>query len=65
MSKQMNAADFEYASNFRSTCYECSKTEHNMRNYTDIDMLINQEIVHWDDSDHFVWDKEDTHNISV
>ena len=46
VSRQTNAADSEYASNFRSTCYRCDKIRHNMRNYTDIDILINQEIVH-------------------
>ena len=51
VSRQANAADFEYASNLRSTCYECNKTEHNMRNCADIDVLINQEIVHQDDTD--------------
>ena len=39
----MNVTDFKYASNFRSTCYECDKIEHNMRNCADIDALINQE----------------------
>ena len=46
ISKHTNAADFEYASNFRSTCYKCDKIRHNMRNYADINMLINQEIIH-------------------
>ena len=46
ISKQTNTTDFEYASNFKSTCYECDKIEYNMRNCADIDMLINQEIVH-------------------
>jgi len=52
MSKQTNAADFEYASNFRSTCYRCDKIRHNMRNCADIDMLINQEIIYQDDSNY-------------
>src|SRR5438034_3975085 len=46
VSKQTNAADSEYASNFRFTCYECSKIRHNMRNCADINTLINQEIIH-------------------
>ena len=46
MSRQINAADSEYALNFRFTCYKCSKTEHNMKNYADINALINQEIIH-------------------
>ena len=46
VSRQTNAADSEYASNFRSTCYRCDKIRHNMRNCADINTLINQEIVH-------------------
>ena len=46
ISRQINAADFEYASNFRSTCYKCDKIRYNMRNCADINMLINQEIIH-------------------
>ena len=65
MSRQMNVTDFDYASNFRSTCYECNKTEHNIRNCADIDVLINQEIVHWDDFNHLAWNKEDTHDILI
>ena len=38
--------DSDYASNLRSTCYRYDKIEHNMRNYVEINMLINQEIVH-------------------
>src|SRR5204862_1363821 len=52
ISRQINVTDFEYASNLKSTCYRCDKIEHNMRNCADIDMLINQEIVHQDDSDY-------------
>ena len=65
MSKQMNVTDFDYASNFRSTCYRCSKTEHNMKNYVEINMLINQEIIHWDDTDYFAWNKKDSHDILI
>ena len=65
MSRQTNATDFKYASNFRSTCYECNKIRHNMRNCANINILINQEIIHWDDFDYFVWDKKNTHNISI
>ena len=65
MSRQTNVTDSKYASNFKSTCYECSKIRYNMRNCADIDTLINQEIVHQDDSDHLAWGKEDTHDISV
>ena len=36
-----------------------------MRNCADINTLINQEIVHWDDIDHLAWDKEDTYDISI
>ena len=50
--------DSDYASNFRSTCYKCSKIEHNMRNCADIDVLINQKIIHQDDIDHLAWDKK-------
>ena len=42
----MNVTDFDYASNFKFTCYEYDKIRHNMRNYADINMLINQEIIH-------------------
>src|SRR5205814_8207362 len=52
VSRQTNAADSEYASNPRFTCYRCNKIRHNMRNCADINMLINQEIIHQDDSDH-------------
>ena len=48
----MNVTDSEYASNFRFTCYECNKIRHNIRNCADINVLINQEIVHQDDSDY-------------
>ena len=65
MSRQMNVTDSEYASNSRSTCYECDKTEHNMRNCADIDVLINQEIIHQDDSDCLVWNREDTYDILI
>ena len=65
VSRQANAADSDYASNFRSTCYECDKIRHNMRNCADINTLINQEIIHQNDSDHLAWDREDTHDISV
>ena len=46
MSRQINVTNSDYASNFRFTCYKYSKIEYNMRNYADIDVLINQEIVH-------------------
>ena len=46
MSRQINAADSDYASNFRSMCYRCDKIKHNMRNCAEIDALINQEIIH-------------------
>ena len=36
-----------------------------MRNCIKIDTLINQEIVHWDDSDCLAWDKENTHDILI
>ena len=65
VSRQINVTDSEYASNFRSTCYECSKIRHNMRNYADINILINQEIVHWDDSDCLAWDRKDIHDILI
>ena len=65
MSRQTNAADSEYVSNFRSTCYKCNKIRYNMRNCADIDALINQEIVHWDDSDYLTWNKKNTHDISI
>ena len=65
MSKQMNVTDSEYASNPRSTCYKCNKTEHNMRNCADINILINQEIIHQNNTDYLAWDRENTHDISV
>ena len=65
MSKQTNATDFNYTSNFKSTCYRCSKIRYNMRNCVEIDMLINQEIVHWDDINYLAWDKKDTYDISI
>ena len=46
MSRQMNIIDSDYASNFRSMYYEYDKIRHNMRNCTEINALINQEIVH-------------------
>jgi len=52
MSRQTNAADSDYASNLRSTCYECNKIRHNMRNCAEINALINQEIVHQDNTDY-------------
>ena len=51
MSRQSNSADSDYASNFRSTCYKYDKTEHSMRNCVKINTLINQEIIHQDDTD--------------
>ena len=42
----MNVTDSDYASNFRSTCYRYDKIRYNMRNYADINTLINQEIIH-------------------
>ena len=65
VSKQTNAADFEYASNFRFTCYEYNKIEYNMRNCADINVLINQEIVYQNDFDCLTWNRKDTHDISV
>ena len=65
MSRQVNAADSEYASNPRSTCYRCDKTEHNMKNYVEIDVLITQEIVYWDDTDCLAWNKEDINDILI
>ena len=44
--------DSDYASNFRSTCYEYDKIRHNMRNCAEINALINQEIIHQDDTDY-------------
>ena len=61
----MNTADFDYASNFKSTYYKCSKTEYNMRNCADINILINQKIIHWDDSDYLVWNKKNIHDILI
>ena len=52
MSRQANVTDSDYASNLRSTCYECDKIKHNMRNCADINTLINQEIIYQDDSNH-------------
>ena len=46
VSKQMNATDFDYALNFRFTCYRYDKIKHNMKNCVDINVLINQEIIH-------------------
>ena len=57
--------DFDYVSNFRFTCYECDKIEHNMRNCVEINVLINQEIVHWNDTDYLAWNKKNSHNILI
>ena len=65
ISKQINATNSDYASNFKSTCYECDKIKHNMRNYVEINVLINQEIIHWDDTDCLTWDKENSYDISI
>jgi len=46
ISRQMNMTNSNYASNFRSMYYECSKIKHNMRNYAEINTLINQEIIY-------------------
>ena len=56
---------WQNCSNFRSTCYKYDKIRYNMRNCADINMLINQEIIHWDDIDYFAWDREDTHDILI
>ena len=61
----MNSTDSDYASNFRSTCYECNKTEHNMRNCTEINILINQEIIYQDDTDYLAWDKKNINDILI
>src|SRR5436190_12543639 len=63
--RQANAAGPGYAPNPRPTCYGCGKTGHNMRNCADIDALINQGIVHRDDSGRLAWGREGTHGISV
>ena len=63
--RQINVINSDYASNLRSTYYECDKIRHNMRNCADIDVLINQEIIHQDNIDYFVWDKKNTHDISI
>ena len=65
VSRQMNAADSKYASNFRFTCYRCDKIRYNMRNCADINILINQEIIHQNNTDYLAWDRENTHDISV
>ena len=46
MSRQINVTDSDYASNLRSTYYKCDKIRHNMRNYAEINILINQEIIY-------------------
>ena len=65
MSKQTNVADSDYASNFKSTCYRYNKIKHNMRNCADIDALINQKIIHQDDSDCLAWNRENIYDISI
>ena len=51
MPRLMNMTDFEYASNLRTSCYECDLTEHLMRVCFEIDALINRKVVHQDDTD--------------
>ena len=36
-----------------------------MRNYAKIDVLINQEIIHQDDTNHLASDKENINNILI
>ena len=57
--------DSDYASNLRSIYYKYDKIKHNMRNYTEINTLINQEIIYQDNTDHLVWDKKDINSILV
>ena len=57
--------DSDYTLNFRSTCYKYNKIRHNMRNYAEINVLINQEIIHQDDTDYLAWDKENINSILV
>ena len=65
MSRQTNMTDFDYASNFRFTCYKYDKIKHNMRNYVKIDALINQEIIYQDNTEYLTWDKEDINSILI
>ena len=65
MSRQSNLADSDYALNFRFMYYKCDKTEHNMRNCVKINMLINQKIIHQDDTNCLMWDKKNINDISV
>ena len=46
MSRQSNSANSDYTSNFRSMYYKYDKIKHNIRNYAEINVLINQKIVH-------------------
>ena len=46
-------------------CYEYDKIKYNMRNCAEINALINQEIIHQDDTDCLAWDKEDINSISI
>ncbi len=61
----MNTMSPVYAPNPRNPCYGCGKPGHGMRACPDINVLINKEVIHQDDTDQLCWGKEDTSGMNI
>ena len=61
----VNVVSSAYASNSRNLCYDCDKPNYDMRACPNINMLINKEVIHWDNTDWLCWDKENISGMFV